>query len=1194
MCVDCPVGSYGAAGICIECPYFTKPNDQKTGCVCEQGRYNQTEGTIFCFESDFNEAYKRHVEEFECLACPPCATCPGDGPATISDGYGVPTQDMITSPADGLELNVFLCEQEKRCVRQPFCSADGTQEQKVSEIPRQNAGRWECSGDLIVNSSTTLCKQGHTGPLCAVCADGYGTYGGDGLCHACDESQPGIHGVMISAVVFAVVVTVIVIELKKYKRAVGKTRQIDGTDTLQNPLRASGPLSQLRQSIQFAVGHDESYEINRTQRRRASKLPILARVIFHPTKIVISFAQVLAALGPVLHIHLPPFMQVLSEFLRSFIFDIRSIVQVDCWKCNGGQRCFNYYFLWCIHIFAIPAMMFLIGELIAYFRAVRADGEREVGSRDVIVKEDSAKHKERLKHERRSIRFFMLFLMYPSLCNQAFGLFNCRQLGPQLQLLIVDYRIDCSTSTHQLFMVMSGLVIAFVVAGVPVFCLWKMIEGRNKLKEEKEKLKFEEVAKMVCQECGLGDKVDADMIRDIKMRQDFNFLIDAFTTRYYYWECVDLSRKCILTGAIVLFGRGSVAQIFLAVLISFGFFSMQMKFSPYRHWEDNWLKASTEAMIFFTIIVALVLRARDLAGERFQTEFYGRVLEALFFLLVPTAFFVVLVIKFRYMWRRVSDSSADPSIGGGTVQLMRASSNRDTLRTDAFNAQIRGDPHHEDRMVIYQYVDELIAQYNREAEARRKVAEAEPWSKQQEADMRSSYPDWTVAQVQQQIQTQKLEALHARMAHINLSDLQAIDQHLGTLQAVLDVQANTEAFVDESDAVESHVLPSQWQLRTLIDHPLLKQDGSILHIPAGNEKEPDRIALRADYFDDKRQRIVRVKALLSKSMSQNSYISLSQEAHEQVQREVAAMRELSHIPINGVPCTAIRQCLDYFYDARQTACCMILDEVGQTAEAVRAEREQSGKSVAEDDIIGMAKECMSALECMHTRGWLHTSKRGEGLTLEGIVQRKQGEVSEDETAKSKWLIANMSTARKMEAGLMHADPDSDSAQQRDHLLKLDIAMLVRTHAQPIENHTRFCRGKNADSRKTGSTQHGMTTVLHAQGLAMIEFTLGQRREVASLSTTVPLTSTETSHPIRAHAPGLVDDLSKERISAPVAEVVVCAAARGYSSVLEMRKALENAIEEEDGYFLSHVQADQGQGSKQVGKTHIVCAILCSK
>jgi hypothetical protein len=124
---------------------------------------------------------------------------------------------------------------------------------------------------------------------------------------------------MISAVVFAVVVTVIVIELKKYKRAVGKTRQIDGTDTLQNPLRASGPLSQLRQSIQFAVGHDESYEINRTQRRRASKLPILARVIFHPTKIVISFAQVLAALGPVLHIHLPPFMQVLSEFLRSFI-----------------------------------------------------------------------------------------------------------------------------------------------------------------------------------------------------------------------------------------------------------------------------------------------------------------------------------------------------------------------------------------------------------------------------------------------------------------------------------------------------------------------------------------------------------------------------------------------------------------------------------------------------------------------------------------------------------------------------------------------------------------------------------------------------------------------------------------------------------------------------------------------------------
>jgi hypothetical protein len=41
-------------------------------------------------------------------------------------------------------------------------------------------------------------------------------------------------------------------------------------------------------------------------------------------------------------------------------------------------------------------------------------------------------------------------------------------------------------------------------------------------------------------------------------------------------------RKCILTGALVLFGRGSIAQTFLALLISFIFFTAQIKYFPYR------------------------------------------------------------------------------------------------------------------------------------------------------------------------------------------------------------------------------------------------------------------------------------------------------------------------------------------------------------------------------------------------------------------------------------------------------------------------------------------------------------------------------------------------------------------------------------------------------------------------------------
>ena len=41
-------------------------------------------------------------------------------------------------------------------------------------------------------------------------------------------------------------------------------------------------------------------------------------------------------------------------------------------------------------------------------------------------------------------------------------------------------------------------------------------------------------------------------------------------------------RKLMLVGMLVVAGRGSVAQLFLALVISFVSFSLQVKLTPYR------------------------------------------------------------------------------------------------------------------------------------------------------------------------------------------------------------------------------------------------------------------------------------------------------------------------------------------------------------------------------------------------------------------------------------------------------------------------------------------------------------------------------------------------------------------------------------------------------------------------------------
>ena len=59
---------------------------------------------------------------------------------------------------------------------------------------------------------------------------------------------------------------------------------------------------------------------------------------------------------------------------------------------------------------------------------------------------------------------------------------------------------------------------------------------------------------------------------------------------FVYWEALDMIRKFMLVGVVLLVRRGSIAQLCLAIFLSFGFFSLQMKTWPYKHEEDNMVR----------------------------------------------------------------------------------------------------------------------------------------------------------------------------------------------------------------------------------------------------------------------------------------------------------------------------------------------------------------------------------------------------------------------------------------------------------------------------------------------------------------------------------------------------------------------------------------------------------------------------
>ena len=86
-------------------------------------------------------------------------------------------------------------------------------------------------------------------------------------------------------------------------------------------------------------------------------------------------------------------------------------------------------------------------------------------------------------------------------------------------------------------------------------------------------------------------------------------------------------RKLALVGMVLVVGRGSVAQLSAAIMLSFGFFALQMYTWPYKIEQDNLLRAATELHVFIVICTALVLK-NDLSLEIIGVDVYDMILSS--------------------------------------------------------------------------------------------------------------------------------------------------------------------------------------------------------------------------------------------------------------------------------------------------------------------------------------------------------------------------------------------------------------------------------------------------------------------------------------------------------------------------------------------------------------------------------------
>ena len=122
--------------------------------------------------------------------------------------------------------------------------------------------------------------------------------------------------------------------------------------------------------------------------------------------------------------------------------------------------------------------------------------------------------------------------------------------------------------------------------------------------------------------------------RKEQVKKTYSFLVKDYQPKYYYFECIFLVEKLILTGLLIFVPPGTVAQSYVATLTSFAFCVIQTKYMPYDAMQDNILKQLCEGQLLMTLIISIVLRT-DLEEDAITEAGYDMILVTVNIVMMP-------------------------------------------------------------------------------------------------------------------------------------------------------------------------------------------------------------------------------------------------------------------------------------------------------------------------------------------------------------------------------------------------------------------------------------------------------------------------------------------------------------------------------------------------------------------------------
>ena len=137
------------------------------------------------------------------------------------------------------------------------------------------------------------------------------------------------------------------------------------------------------------------------------------------------------------------------------------------------------------------------------------------------------------------------------------------------------------------------------------------------------------------------------MHRHAEVKRRLGAVYSDYNPDAYYFDLVDMLRRLLLTGGLIILGESSNTQIFLGALICMAWLCLVLAKRPYRAFWDNALSVASSSGLLLVILSGMALEIYRLTPEYAQDPYQRHAFGAI--MMVASVFVIVSAAGIIFM-----------------------------------------------------------------------------------------------------------------------------------------------------------------------------------------------------------------------------------------------------------------------------------------------------------------------------------------------------------------------------------------------------------------------------------------------------------------------------------------------------------------------------------------------------------------